>query len=484
MSGAAHRDRAPPRGTIARGAGAALRAPALAPRAGAAAEAIPRLAVRPDPLPLSFAQQRLWLLDRLNPGDPASTCPPSWDRGAPGTPRPCGRPWKGWRASRVAAHHLRRAGRPGGADRGLFPRHPLAGRGPLGTGGGSPPGRGGEDRRRRGPPPLRPRGRTAAARPPVAAGARAARPGPQPPPHRDRRLVPGRDDRRDGGPLRGVAGGGPPRCPSCRSSTPTSPSGSGSGCAASGWRAQLAYWRGRLAGRRRRCDCPPTGRARPAAAPPAPAGTCAVGAAAAERLQAFARPSGPRRSWSCSPPSRPCSAASRARTTSPSARPWPTATAPRPRADRLFRQHPGAARRPDGGPHVPRAAGPRARGRPGRLRPPGPALRDAGRGAAPGARPQPHTAVPGLVRAAERADARARHGRPRHPPRGDTPRRRQVRPQPGAGRAARGGGFTAPWSTAPSCSMAPRPRVSPASSRPCWRGPGGPGPAPVRTAAP
>ena len=44
--------------------------------AGSAGDSpIPYLAVRPDPLPLSFAQQRLWFLDRLRPGDPSYNVP-------------------------------------------------------------------------------------------------------------------------------------------------------------------------------------------------------------------------------------------------------------------------------------------------------------------------------------------------------------------------------------------------------------------------
>ncbi len=64
-------------------------------------------------------------------------------------------------------------------------------------------------------------------------------------------------------------------------------------------------------------------------------------------------------------------------------------------ADRLLRQHPGAARLAGRRARFPRAARPGARGGARRLRPPGPAVRAAGRGAAPRAEPRPHAALPG-----------------------------------------------------------------------------------------
>ena len=72
-------------------------------------------------------------------------------------------------------------------------------------------------------------------------------------------------------------------------------------------------------------------------------------------------------------------------------------------ADRVLRQHAGAARRPGGRPVVPRAARPGARDGAGRLRAPGRAVREAGRGAGAGAEPRARAAVPGDARAAERS---------------------------------------------------------------------------------
>ena len=73
------------------------------------------------------------------------------------------------------------------------------------------------------------------------------------------------------------------------------------------------------------------------------------------------------------------------------------------RPDRLFRQHPGAAHRDRPRNHVPPADGPGTAHRLRRLRPPGPALREGGRGAVARARPLAHPLFPGDVHPAERA---------------------------------------------------------------------------------
>src|SRR5207244_3653475 len=67
-------------------------------------------------------------------------------------------------------------------------------------------------------------------------------------------------------------------------------------------------------------------------------------------------------------------------------------------AARLLRHDAGGAGRPRGGAELPGAAGPGQGELPGGLRPPGPAVRAAGRGAAPRARPQPQPPRPGRVR--------------------------------------------------------------------------------------
>ena len=85
---------------------------------------------------------------------------------------------------------------------------------------------------------------------------------------------------------------------------------------------------------------------------------------------------------------------------------------PQPAGDRRRARllpHPGAVPdRPDGRSELPRAAGAGPPVGARRLRPPGPAVRQAGRGGAAGARPQPPAAGPGAGPGARRPDLRAR----------------------------------------------------------------------------
>jgi len=91
-------------------------------------------------------------------------------------------------------------------------------------------------------------------------------------------------------------------------------------------------------------------------------------------------------------------------------------------ADRVLRQHPGAARRPVWRPArralVPRAARPGARNRARRLSAPGSALREAGRGAGAGEEPLLQRLVPGAVDHAERPCRETGDSRPRAAARG------------------------------------------------------------------
>ncbi len=95
---------------------------------------------------------------------------------------------------------------------------------------------------------------------------------------------------------------------------------------------QVAWWRERLAGAPALLELPAD---RPRPARPSYRGgavPAVLGPELSRGLAALARRRRRPCSWSCSPPSRPCSAGSPARTTWWSARPSPTAAAPRSRA--------------------------------------------------------------------------------------------------------------------------------------------------------
>ncbi|GAA3079388.1 hypothetical protein GCM10020000_76340 [Streptomyces olivoverticillatus] len=144
----------------------------------------------------------------------------------------------------------------------------------------------------------------------------------------------------------------------------------------------------------------------------------------------------------------------------------------RRRPRRLLRQHPGAAHRHLRRPHLPRAAGAGARERPGRLRPPGPALREARRAAAPGALAGPAPPLPGHAGLPQRRRGPAGAARPEGRHRARRRRHRQVRPPPEPGRAQvrrrrPPRASKRPWSSAPTCSSAARPRPWPPGSYGC-----------------
>ena len=213
----------------------------------AARSVIPRRAAGDGAVPLSFAQQRLWFLDQLEPGNAAYNIPCA----GPAARRGSSRALLERSAQRAGRAGTRRCGRrspPSTARRCRSSRRSCASRCPS------------IDLRA-----LAGDEREAEAR--RLAGEEAQRPfdlarGPL---LRATLLRLGGDEHvllltmhhivsdgwsmgvfvrelaalyaayRDGGRLR--------RCPSCRSSTPTSPCGSASGCRARSWSAQLDYWR-------------------------------------------------------------------------------------------------------------------------------------------------------------------------------------------------------------------------------------------------
>ncbi len=238
-------------GPLAGAAGAPGAAPHRGGPGGARREGGP---AQPEAAPLSFGQERLWLLDRLDPGSPAyntATALRLARSARPAGPRP---ELRGDRApARRPAHHLPRgcgaARRRSWGRRGRWScrssisrrRHArrLNGRG----------------HRRGGAPAVRPRPRAAlprAALPPGRGGARARG---HPAPHRLRRLVHGRARQRADGAPRGLrrrppvapAGAADPvrglRPRSARAARRAGPGGAARLVAASGWPARPRCWR-------------------------------------------------------------------------------------------------------------------------------------------------------------------------------------------------------------------------------------------------
>ena len=185
------------------------------------------------------------------------------------------------------------------------------------------------------------------------------------------------------------------------------------GCAARRWQRSSPTGASGSAGAARRSSCRPTGRGPPRRASGAAPAALALGR---RSWRGASRPSAAARGRHAvhGPAGRlpgPARRATPARTDLVVGTPVANREPRRGRgADRLLRQHPGAARRTSPATRLRRAAAPGPRDRARGLRPPGPAVRAAGRGAAARARPGRTPLFQVLLRAARTRPARAALG--------------------------------------------------------------------------
>ena len=393
----------------------------------------------------SFAQERLWFLDQLRAGHAAYNMPGG--PAARGRAR-AGRPAGGRSARSCAA--TRRCAPPsqlrGGRSRS---RWSPAGRAALPRGGPRGLPAAAREAGRAGWPRRRPPGRSTSTRGPLlrAAPAAAGRA-----PSMSLLLAMHHivsDGWSMGVLVREIAAlyeaavrrAGPRRFRSCRSSTPTSRSGSAAGCSGEVLARQLGYWRERLAGAAAALDLP-TDRPRPAAGPTRGGRSAPLPSASRAELASALRPCAARGATPVHGPagrrSQALLGASPARRTWWSARRSPAATGRELEPLIGFFVNTLVLRGDlAGDPPFRELLGPVRRDHPGGLRPPGPALREAGGGAAAASATSGDApAVPGDVRAAERA-GRRRWSCPASPspPLERSPATAQVRP-----RAERPGG--------------------------------------------
>ena len=245
-----------------------------------------------------------------------------------------------------------------------------------------------------------------------------------------------------------------------RCSTPTTPPGSASSCRRALER-QLAYWRRQLAGAPELLELP-TDRPRP----PVPSFRGAPGAAGARRWRCWTasarwrRRRAPRCTWCCWRAFQVLLAPVRGQRDVSVGTPIAGRTRARGRgADRLLREHPGAAHRPFGRPHLPRGAGPGARGDARRLRSTR-TCRSSGWWRSCG--PSAASATPRSSRCSSRCEnadrrcGRARRGAGAGRSRSRASRRPPRSTSPSCSRPTRAA-FPARWSTPPTCSTRHRP---------------------------